>query len=137
MGRILCIDYGLKRTGIAVTDPLKLIATGLTTVDSPQLMNFLKDYIFREDVEKVIVGMPLNLDDSETDATPLVRHFLQAFRKHIPAVPIEEVDERFSSKRAREAMNEMGMSKSRRRNKALLDEISATLMLQEYLQHNF
>ena len=133
-GRILSIDYGKKRTGIAVTDPFKMIATGLTTVETPKLMKFLKDYFIREKVEQVIIGMPLNMDDSDTDATPLVKHFIQAFHKHIPSIPIKEVDERFTSKLASRAMIDMGLKKKQRQNKALVDEIAATIMLQEYMQ---
>lgn len=132
-GRILSIDYGKKRTGIAVTDPLKMIATGLTTIETPKLMSFLKDYFSKEPVEEVIIGMPTNMDDSDTDATPLVRHFVKAFQKHIPAIPIKEVDERFTSKMATQAMLEMGLKKKQRQNKSLVDEIAATIMLQEYL----
>lgn len=134
MGRILSIDYGKKRTGIAVTDPLKIIATGLTTVESPKLMVFLKEYTAKEDVEEVIIGMPSNLDDSDTHATPLVRHFITAFQKHIPGIRITGVDERFTSKMASQAMVQMGLKKKQRQNKALVDEIAATIMLQEYLQ---
>lgn len=133
MPRILAIDYGEKRTGIAVTDPLKIIASGLTTVETPQLMNFLKDYFLKETVEEVIIGMPYNLDDSDTDATPFVRHFIQAFQKYIPTIPIKEVDERYTSKLASRAMMEMGLKKKQRQNKALVDEIAATIMLQEYM----
>ena len=134
MGRILSIDYGKKRTGIAVTDPLKIIATGLTTVETPKLQAFLKDYFLKEQVEEVIIGMPTNMDDSDTHATPLVRNFIRAFQKAFPAIPIKEVDERFTSKMASRAMLEMGLKKKQRQNKALVDEISATIMLQEYLQ---
>jgi len=134
LGRILSIDYGKKRTGIAVTDPLKIIATGLTTVETPKLMTFLKEYLTKETVEEVIIGMPTNMDDSDTHATPLVRHFIQAFQKHIPAVPIKEVDERFTSKMASQAMIDMGLKKKQRQNKALVDEIAATIMLQEYIR---
>lgn len=133
MGRILSIDYGKKRTGIAVTDPLKIIATGLTTIDTPKLVQFLKEYVSKEPVEEVIVGMPANIDDSDTHATPLVRHFIKAFQKHFPSIPISEVDERFTSKIATQAMLEMGLKKKQRQNKALVDEIAATMMLQEYL----
>ncbi len=136
MGRILSIDYGKKRTGIAVTDPLKIIATGLTTVETPKLMKFLKDYFAKEKVEEVIIGMPVNMDDSDTDATPLVKHFIQAFQKHIPSIPITEVDERFTSKMASRAMLDMGLKKKQRQNKALVDEIAATIMLQEYMQQS-
>jgi putative holliday junction resolvase len=135
MARILSIDYGKKRTGIAVTDPLQIIATGLTTIESPKLMIFLKQYLATEEVEEVIIGMPANLDDSDTDATPMVRHFVKAFQKHFPAIPITEVDERYSSKMASRAMIDMGMKKKQRQNKALVDEIAATIMLQEYLQN--
>jgi putative Holliday junction resolvase len=134
MSRILSIDYGGKRTGIAVTDPLKIIATGLTTVETPKLIRFLKDYFSKEGVEKVIIGMPLNWDDSDTDATPEVKRFIASFQKIFPDVPIEEVDERFTSKLASRAMLQMGLKKKQRRNKALVDEIAATIMLQEYLQ---
>lgn len=133
MGRILSIDYGKKRTGLAVTDPLKIIATGLTTVETPKLMTFLKDYIIRESVEEVIIGMPTNMDDSDTHATPLVRNFIIQFKKVFPAIPIAEVDERFTSKMATRAMLDMGLKKKQRQNKALVDEIAATIMLQEYM----
>ena len=137
MPRIISIDYGKKRTGIAVTDPLKIIATGLTTVDTQKLMPFLKDYFLKEEVEMVIIGMPVNLDDTDTHATPIVRQFIGGFKKNFPAIPIKEVDERFTSKMASRAMIEMGMKKKQRQDKSLVDEIAATLMLQEYLQQNF
>ena len=134
MGRILSIDYGGKRTGIAATDPLQIIATGLGTVETPKLMQFLKDYFSREQVELVIIGMPVNWDDSETHATPLVKKFITAFQKHFPAIPIKEVDERYTSRLASQAMLQMGLKKKQRQNKAMVDEIAATIMLQEYLQ---
>lgn len=134
MARILSIDYGKKRTGLAVTDPLKIIATGLTTVETPKLMAYLKEYLAREVVEEVIVGMPTNMDDSDTHATPLVRAFIKSFQKAHPLIPVREVDERFTSKMATRAMLEMGLKKKQRQNKALVDEIAATIMLQEYLQ---
>ncbi|RYF79496.1 MAG: Holliday junction resolvase RuvX [Chitinophagaceae bacterium] len=133
MARILSIDYGKKRTGLAVTDPFKIIATGLTTIETPKLIIFLKDYFAKEPVEEVIVGMPTNMDDSDTHATPLVRKFIEQFKKAFPAIPISEVDERFTSKMATQAMLEMGLKKKQRQNKALVDEIAATIMLQEYL----
>ena len=137
MPRLISIDYGKKRTGIAVTDPLKIIATGLTTVDTQKLMPFLKDYFLKEEVEMVIIGMPVNLDDTDTHATPMVRQFIGGFKKNFPAIPIKEVDERFTSKMASRAMIEMGMKKKQRQDKSLVDESAATLMLQEYLQQNF
>jgi putative Holliday junction resolvase len=133
MGRILSIDYGKKRTGIAVTDPLRIIATGLTTVETPKLVLFLKDYMAKEPVDEVIIGMPTNMDDSDTHATPLVKKFIEQFRKNFPQMPITEVDERFTSKMASQAMIDMGLRKMQRRNKALVDEIAATIMLQEYM----
>jgi putative holliday junction resolvase len=134
MARILAIDYGLKRTGIAVTDPLQIIAQGLTTVESPRLINFLKEYISKEPVELFIIGEPKNWDDSDTHATPLVEAIIVRLMKNFPKIPIKKVDERYTSKMASRAMIDMGMKKSQRRNKALVDEIAATIMLQEYLQ---
>lgn len=136
MGRILAIDYGLKRTGIAVTDPLQIIATGLTTIESPRLVNFLKEYMLSEPVELFIIGYPKNWDDTDTHATALVNDAVKKLQKNFPAIPIKMVDERYTSKMASRAMVDMGMKKSQRRNKALVDEIAATIMLQEYLQHN-
>lgn len=133
MGRILSIDYGKKRTGIAVTDPLRIIASGLTTVETPKLVQFLKEYFGKELVDQVIIGMPSNFDDSPTHATPLVTAFVEKFRTLFPGIPIEEVDERFTSKMASRAMIDMGMKKKQRQNKAMVDEIAAAIMLQEYL----
>jgi len=135
MSRILAIDYGLKRTGLVVTDPLKIIATGLTTVESKQLIAFLKDYFSKEEVELMIIGEPKNLDDSDTHATQLVRNIIKELQKNFPAIPVKTVDERFTSKMASRAMIEMGLKKKQRQNKALVDEIAATIMLQEYLKH--
>jgi putative Holliday junction resolvase len=133
--RILAIDYGLKRTGLAVTDPFKIIATGLTTVESKLLITFLKNYFSKEEVELIIIGEPKNLDDSDTHATPLVHKFIKELQKNFPSIPIEMVDERFTSKMASRAMIEMGLKKKQRQNKALVDEIAATIMLQDYLKH--
>jgi putative Holliday junction resolvase len=133
MARIICIDYGGKRTGIAVTDPLQIIATGLTTIDTKDFIPFLKEYFSKEPVEKILIGWPLNLDDTPTHATPLVENAIKQLNKHFPSIPVEKVDERFTSKMAKEAMFEMGLKKKQRRDKKLLDEIAATMMLQEYL----
>jgi putative Holliday junction resolvase len=133
MARILSIDYGGKRTGLAVTDPLKIIATGLTTVETPKLMAFLKNYFSKEQVEMIIIGMPVNWDDSTTHATPLVQKFIKELKKNFPNIPVTEVDERYTSKLASQAMLEMGLKKKQRQNKAMVDEIAATIMLQEYL----
>ncbi|MFM7671179.1 MAG: Holliday junction resolvase RuvX [Bacteroidota bacterium] len=134
MGRILSIDYGRKRTGIAVTDPLRIIATGLTTVESRELMNFLHDYLKREQVDLILIGWPTNWDDSPTDATPLVEKCIAKLAKSFPQIPVEKVDERFTSKMAQLALLEMGLKKKDRQNKALVDEVAATILLQEYLQ---
>jgi putative Holliday junction resolvase len=134
MARILSIDYGGRRTGIAVTDPLQIIATGLTTVDTKELMPFLKKYFQQEQVELVIIGEPKNWDDSDTHATPLVNAFVKQFTKDFPNLPYKMVDERYTSKMAKQSMIESGMKKKDRQNKKLVDEIAATIMLQEYLQ---
>ena len=136
MPRILAIDYGLKRTGLAVTDPLQIIATGLTTVESPRLINFLKEYFKKEEVEMIIVGEPKNWDESDTHATPIVKKIVERLKKEFPMLPVTMVDERYTSKLASRAMIDMGMKKKQRRNKALVDEIAATLMLQEYLERS-
>lgn len=133
MPRILAIDYGLKRTGLAVTDPLQIIATGLTTIDSSTLIPFLKDYFQREPVELMLIGEPRNWDDSATHATPLVEAIIRKLKKEFPAIPVKTIDERYTSKMARQSMLDMGMKKKQRRDKALVDEIAATIMLQEYL----
>ena len=133
MPRILCIDYGKKRTGIAVTDPLQIIATGLTTVDSNELISFLKKYFQQEEVELIVIGEPKNLYDSDTHATPLVNAIIKRLEKEFPKIPIIKVDERYTSKIAKQAMIEMGMKKKDRRNKRTVDEIAATIMLQEYM----
>jgi len=134
MSRILCIDYGKKRTGLAVTDPLKIIASALTTVETPGLIDFLKKYFEQEHVELVLIGEPKNWDESDTHATPLVHQFVKKFKKEFPAMPIEKIDERYTSKLAANAMLEMGMKKKDRRKKENVDQIAATIMLQEYLR---
>lgn len=133
----MCIDYGEKRTGIAVTDPLQIIATALQTIETPQLFIFLKKYLATESVERILIGHPLNLDDSPTHATPLVEAAIKRLQKEFPQIPVEKVDERFTSVLAGRAMIEMGMKKKDRRQKGNVDQIAATIMLQEYLnQHN-
>jgi putative holliday junction resolvase len=134
MPRILCIDYGKKRTGIAVTDPLKIIASALTTVETQELFPFLKNYFLKEPVELVLIGEPKNLDDTDTHATPLVNQFIKKFKKDFPLMKIETVDERYTSKLAVQSMIEMGMKKKDRQKKENIDQIAATIMLQEYLR---
>jgi putative Holliday junction resolvase len=133
MGRIIALDYGKKRTGIAVTDPLKIIATGLTTVDSQTLFDFLKAYIAREPVEKILIGEPFNLDGTPTDSTAAVQHIIRRLKNTFPDIPIVTVDESFTSKMASRAMVEMGMKKKDRQKKGIIDEVAATMMLQEFM----
>ncbi len=133
MARIICIDYGGKRCGLAVTDPLQIIATALTTVDTKDLFTFLADYFSKETVELILIGEPLNLDNTPTDATPLVQKAIIDLGKKFPNIPIQTVDERYSSKNAVRAMVEMGMKKNDRRDKKTIDRVAATMLLQEYL----
>ena len=134
MARILALDYGKKRTGIAVSDPLQIIATALDTVDSNELIGYLKKYIAREPVEKIIIGYPLNFDNSPTDATPLVEKFIIKFGNVFPNIPVIKTDERMTSKKASQAISGMGLKKKDREKKELIDSVSAVMMLQEYLQ---
>jgi len=134
MARVLALDYGKKRTGIAVSDPLKIIAQGLTTVGSNELIGYLKTYFKTEEVEKVIIGYPLNMDNTPTDATPLVEKFIGKYRHVFPDVEIEKVDERLSSKMASQAISGMGLKKKDRENKELIDTVAATILLQDYLE---
>ena len=136
MGRILAIDYGTKRTGLAVTDDMQIIASGLTTVDTKDLLTFLKDYIALENVEKFVVGEPKQMDNTASESEVYIQKFLEKLTKTIPDIPVERVDERFTSKMAFQTMIDSGLKKKQRRNKALIDEISATLILQSYLASN-
>ena len=133
--RILCIDYGGKRTGLAVTDPLKIIATALATIESKNLITYLKEYISKEPVELILIGMPLNLDDTPTHGTPLVLAAIKQLQKNFPTIPIKTVDERYSSKLASQAMVQMGMKKKDRQIKGNIDQVAATMLLQEYLSN--
>jgi putative Holliday junction resolvase len=135
LARIICIDYGGKRCGLAVTDPLQIIATALTTVDTKELFTFLANYFLKEPVELILIGEPLNLDNSPTDATPLVQKAIIDLGKKFPTIPIQTVDERYSSKNAVRAMVEMGMKKNDRRDKKTIDRVAATMLLQEYLSN--
>jgi putative holliday junction resolvase len=133
MARILAMDYGKKRTGIAVTDPLQIIATALTTVESARIFTFLEEYFKKEAVELILVGDPRNLDDSPTDITADVQRIIGILQRKFPAIPVKTMDERYSSAMASRAMLGMGMKKSRRRKKGIVDQVAATMMLQEYL----
>lgn len=133
MARILAIDFGGKRTGIAVTDELQIIASGLTTVSTKELIPFLKDYIGKEQVELFLIGEPKQMDNTASESEVLIASFIEKLKKTIPNMPIKRVDERFTSKMAFQTMIDSGLKKKQRKNKALVDEISATLILQSYL----
>lgn len=133
LGRILAIDFGKVRTGIAVTDELQIIASGLTTVKTEELIPFLKNYCSKEKVAIFIVGKPKQMDNTDSESEALIIPFLEKLSKEIPSIPIKRVDERFTSKIAVQTMIAGGLKKKQRSNKALVDEISATIILQSYL----
>lgn len=133
MQRILAIDYGLKRTGIAVTDEMQIIASGLTTIPSETAIAFLKEYFNKEKVEKVLIGEPKQMNGQPSESIVIIEKFVSLFRASFPDMKIERVDERFTSKMAFQVMIDSGLKKKQRQNKALVDEISATIMLQDYL----
>ena len=133
MARILAIDYGKKRTGIAVTDTLQIIASGLTTVATSELLNFLKEYTKKEKVALILVGKPLQMNNKPSESEALIKPFLVQLKNEFSHISIERVDERFTSKMAFQSMIEGGLKKKKRQNKALVDEISATIILQSYL----
>ncbi len=133
MPRIIAIDYGQKRTGIAVTDELQIIASGLTTVPSEEVIAFLKTYFEKEDVLKVLIGEPLQMNGQPSESTPIIEAFVTRFKAAFPDMKVERVDERFTSKMAFQTMIDSGLKKKQRQNKALIDEISATIMLRDYL----
>ena len=134
MARILSIDYGKKRTGIAVTDPLQIIANGLATVSTSTLYDWLKDYVAREKVERIVIGEPRQTNGQPSENLARVQQFVNRWRKSMPQVPIEYFDERFTSVLAHQAMLDGGLKKKDRQNKALVDEISATIILEDYLR---
>jgi putative Holliday junction resolvase len=136
MGRILAVDYGRKRVGIAVSDPLQIIANGLTTVHSKDIFDFLDDYVKKEPVETIVVGYPTDLRDRATDATVYVNAFLKKLVNRYENIKVETADERFTSKMASQTMLDSGLKKKSRQNKALTDEISATIILQSYMSAN-
>lgn len=133
--RILSIDYGKRRTGLAVTDPMQIIAGGLTTVDTKELLQFLKDYTSREAVETIVVGLPTQPNGQPSENQARVRSFTGELRKALPNINVEFYDERFTSVMAHQVMLDSGISRKRRQDKALVDEISATIILQNYLEH--
>lgn len=134
VGRILAIDYGRKRVGIAVTDPLQIIANRLTTVPAHEIWMFLKKYFAEEDVEKVIVGYPMQMNNQPSEAVQYINPFLKKFQKDYPDMPLEQVDERFTSKMAFQTMIDAGLKKKDRQNKGTIDGVSATIILQSYLE---
>jgi putative Holliday junction resolvase len=134
MGRIMAIDYGTKRVGIAVTDPSRIIATGLKTVHSKDIIPFLKEYFSKEQVDFLVLGKPKKLDNTPSEAAVHVEGFLKLLRKNFPDLKVERVDERFTSKMAFQTMIDSGLKKKARQNKALVDEISATILLQSFME---
>lgn len=135
MGRLLAIDYGKKRTGIAVTDTLQLIANGLTTVPTHELLAFILDYVSREPVERILVGLPKQMNNEASENMKRIEPFVRSLQKKLPDIPVEYVDERFTSVLAHRAMLDAGLKKKDRQNKALVDEISATIILQSYMEN--
>ena len=133
MGRILAFDYGKKRTGIAVTDPLQLIASGLKTVETSEILNFLKAYCTDEEVVLFVVGLPRQMNNLPSENEQFIKSFIRNLKRTFPEIPIKREDERFTSKMAFQSMIDSGIKKRQRQNKAMVDEISATLILQSYL----
>lgn len=134
VARLLSIDYGKKRTGIAVTDTLQIVPNGLATVDTPKLFDFLRDYVSREPVERIVIGEPRQLNGQPSENLARVRQFAARWKKAVPDIPIEFFDERFTSVLAHQAILDSGIGMKARRNKALVDEISATIILRDYMQ---
>ena len=137
MSRLLAIDYGKKRTGIAVSDPLRIIANGLTTVETAKIFDFLKSYFEKEKVEKVIIGLPRQMNNEASENFPRIEQFTHQLKKLYPTLNVEYFDERFTSKMAQQTMIDGGLKKKDRHNKALVDEISATIILQGYMESRF
>jgi putative Holliday junction resolvase len=133
MPRILAIDYGIKRTGLAVTDELQIIASGLTTVPTETIFTFLTNYFTKENVNKVLVGEPKQMNGQPSESTPIIEKFVAEFKEKFPTIPVIRVDERFTSKIAFQTMIASGLSKKQRQNKGLVDEIAATILLQDFL----
>ena len=134
MGRILAIDYGRKRAGLAVTDELKLIANNLETVHVKDIWQYLNDYLKKEDVECIVVGEPKDMQNNPSEASRFIEPFVNKLRKTYPEIKVDRYDERFTSKMAFEAMIAGGLGKEKRKDKGLIDKISATLILQSYLE---
>lgn len=135
MARILSIDYGIKRTGLAVTDDFQIIASGLTTIPSAELISFLKTYFSKENVEKVIIGEPKQMNGLPSESAEIIEKFIVQFQAEFPDMKMERIDERFTSKMAFQTMIDSGLKKKQRQNKGLIDEIAATILLQDYLNY--
>lgn len=133
----MAFDYGTKRIGIAVTDPLQIIATALTTIHSKEVINYIKQYLSSEDVEKFVVGMPLQMDGSDSQSAPHVKGFIRSLNKHFPDIPVVTIDERFTSKMASSTIAQSGMGKVKRREKSLVDKVSAVIILQSYMESSY
>ena len=133
MGRILALDFGQKRTGVAITDELQIIASGLTTIATVELISFLKEYVLKENIELFLVGEPKQMNYKASESEAIIKPFLKKLEKEFPNIQIKRVDERFTSKMAFQTLIDSGLKKSKRKNKALVDEISATIILQSYL----
>lgn len=134
MGRIMAFDYGGKRVGIAVTDPFQIIANGLETIEREKLLDFIEKYIRNEPVETFVIGLPFDTQGKPTDATGLVAHFIKQLKKKFPEIPVETIDETYTSKMAMRTMIDAGAKKKKRRDKGTIDKISATIILQSYLE---
>ena len=134
LGRILAIDYGAKRVGIAVTDPLKIIANSLTTIETSKILDFLADYFSKEQVECLVVGLPKQMNNQPSESMPYIEAFVKKFQTRFPQIAVAFADERFTSKIAVQAMVQGGVKKKDRQNKALIDSVSATIILQSYLE---
>ncbi|MFZ1808453.1 MAG: Holliday junction resolvase RuvX [Cyclobacteriaceae bacterium] len=134
MGRIMAIDYGTKRTGLAVTDPMRIIATALETVETPKLLTYLKEYFLKEQVDELVIGLPKQMNNTDSETAPFVRQMAAKINEAFPALPVKYVDERFTSKIALRAMVDGGMKKKDRRDKQNVDKISAVLILQTYME---
>lgn len=136
MARVLALDYGIKRTGIAVTDELQIIASGLTTVETKKIFSFLTTYLKNENVELFVIGEPKQMNNQESESEQYIKPFIEKLKTTFPKIPIKRVDERFTSKLAFQSMIDSGLKKKQRQNKALIDEVSATIILQSYLNQN-
>ena len=134
MGRIMAIDYGRKRTGLAVTDPEQIIATGLTTVETHRLMAFIDDYLRRETVDGFVVGEAKHMDNTPSESAQYIEPFVKTLKNKYPTIPIHRIDERFTSKMAFQAMIDGGLKRKQRQNKALIDTVSAVIILQSFMQ---